>query len=451
MSADKISELVVAARPEGLEETSDGLEQIEERFDETAESFDDTTSQFEDLQSRWQGAMTAIVTGLSVAVGGLLSTVPVLGEVMGGLGSILEAIGFQIDQVLRPALMPLTKRLYDVSAAIFQLDGRVADLFGLWSLFTTAILGAGTALLGFIGYTQGLAAAFGAVTGGISGAISAIGTMVSTIGSAVATIVSGSTALAAGLGVAIGTLGVFALEVSGVLDAVKGLGSWIGNQLPASVRDGFVALIPIVSGPISIIGAAILGFVQGVLEGGLSAGVDKAVSNTKAVLGVFVGAWRRTLNRAGNFIAGLIDTVTNMGGDIRTELTDLASSAVQWGKDLVDSLIKGMQEKLPDLRSAAKGLAETIDKYMPGSPAETGPLSNLDESGPGLVNTLSRGMTNNVGQAESAASQVAGGADPSGFGANRSKAPRVFLDGREVSRGTSRYRDEGISRQGRFE
>jgi hypothetical protein len=449
MSGDEISELVVAARPEGLEETSDGLEQIEQRFDETAESFDETTAEFEDLQSRWQGAMTAIVTGLSVAVGGLLSTVPVLGEVMGGLGSILEAIGFQIDQVLRPALMPLTKRLFDVSAAIFQLDGRVADLFGLWSLFTTAIFGAGTALLGFIGYTQGLGAAFGAVTGAISGAIGAVKSMVTIVGQAVTTIVSGSTALAVGLGAAIGTLGVFALEISGVLDAVKNFGKWIGNKLPGSVRDGFLALIFAVTGPLSIIGAAIVGFVKGYLKGGLSEGIDGMVSSAKSALGVFEGVWRRAHNAVKDLIGGFIDAFRNMGESARDEFNDL--NVIQWGEDLVNGIITGIESKLDALRSAANSVAEVIRDRMPGSPAETGPLSDLDESGPGLVQTLSRGMTANIGQAQSAASEVAAGADPSGFGAQRSRAPSIILDGREVSRGTSRYRDDGISRQGRFE
>lgn len=121
-----VEELTVALKQDGMRETTSGLENVENKFDDTASSVDDSATEMTGFASKFKGAMGAVVAGLAVAAGGLLSQVPVIGEAFGGLASVFDAIVFQIDQKLRPALQPVTDGFYDLSAAIFEGDWQQA-------------------------------------------------------------------------------------------------------------------------------------------------------------------------------------------------------------------------------------------------------------------------------------------------------------------------------------
>jgi len=80
-------------------------------------------------------------------------------------------------------------------------------------------------------------------------------------------------------------------------------------------------------------------------------------------------------------------------------------------------------------------------------------LSDLDETGPGLVDTFATGIEANVGRAQKAGESVAGAAQPEGestqdFAAGRTIENRLFIDGREVTRGTEQYRNDETTRRG---
>lgn len=201
-----IEELVVRAKPEGIEETSEGFDQMQEDLDEVEEGMDETAGSMEDASNKWRGAMGSIVTGLAVGTAGILSQVPVLGEALGGLLSIVDGLAYQMDQVLRPVLQPVTSAFYDFSGAIFELDGIAGDIVGV---LTT----------------------IGAVIGTVAGVAKLLGTSLTaligwfaSLGPAIAGITAGAAALAAGVGVIIGLLGVLILEMTGVLDWFHQLG-----------------------------------------------------------------------------------------------------------------------------------------------------------------------------------------------------------------------------------
>lgn len=183
--ANEVEELVVAARPEGIDETVDGLEDMEGQFDETADSMGETADEFAGLQQKWQGAMGALVSGLAVAAAGLLSQVPVIGEAMAGLGAIVEGVAFQMDKVLRPALQPITDLFFQVSEMVFEAEGALG-----------ALIGVGATVVSVLGLLVGVIAAVGAVlpsltaAGALGTAIAGLKTLIVTIGGVVASFVS---------------------------------------------------------------------------------------------------------------------------------------------------------------------------------------------------------------------------------------------------------------------
>lgn len=160
-----------------------------------------------------------------------------------------------------------------VAGSLGGLAGRIVGITGV----SAAASGALSTLTGWLsGLT--LSGVVGSVTGAISGFAGWLAA-----GSA------GALAFAGAIGAGLGLLGVWVLEVTGALDAVKRFGAWVGNQLPGSVRDGLLQIISIVAGPLAALG----GFIVGTLEGGFGEGVRRA----REVIGIFVGAWKRNINR----------------------------------------------------------------------------------------------------------------------------------------------------------
>lgn len=210
MSGNEIQNLLVRIEPEGVDETTEDLAEQSDQFEETAETADEQTGRLEDFSQKWQGAMTTIVAGLAIAAAGLLSQVPVLGEALGGIIAVIEAIAFQMDQVLRPVLQPITRGFFQLSGAIFGLKGVAGDIVGiLATIGATLSVVAGAALAA--------ATAFGTSLSGVASTLAGLG-------GTIAGVSAGLVAIAASIGIIIGLLGVLVLELTGVLDFFEQLG-----------------------------------------------------------------------------------------------------------------------------------------------------------------------------------------------------------------------------------
>lgn len=239
----EVEELVVAMRGEGLDETTGQLESAEESMGDSADEMGDSADEMEGFASRWQGAMTAIVTGLAVASAGLLAQVPVVGELMQGLLSVIEAIAFQMDQVLRPVLEPLTDGFFKLSDAIFNADGIIGDIIGVLGTLV-AIAGLALGVLAFTGIGPSATAALGAVAAGAKAAAIAIAGVISSISLLAAAII-------AIIALIVLLVAAFATDFmgirSGTVNALEGAADAIGSFTNTVVSE-FKSLIGQASG-----------------------------------------------------------------------------------------------------------------------------------------------------------------------------------------------------------
>jgi len=78
--------------------------------------------------------------------------------------------------------------------------------------------------------------------------------------------------------------------------------------------------------------------------------------------------------------------------DARNSLRQLASDAFDSGKSLITSFARGVKAAASAAIDAVKRLVARIRAHLPSSPAQIGPLSDLDKVGPGLVNTIKHGI-----------------------------------------------------------
>lgn len=273
-------EFLIAIREEGSELVRDSLEEVATQFNEVVQEVAKGADELEGFSELYVGAAAVAVTGLTVAAAGLLSQVPIVGSLFEALGGIIEAIAYQMDSVLRPALTPVLNFLYDLEAVIYEADGPLAKFLATLISFAAILVSIGGSLFLTVAALGGLKVAFVA---GLA-ALKAIGV-----------------AIAGVLGSILGLPLALALAVAAVIAfAVAYLTNWRGT------RDKTNEIIGKIWGYIVGLGSDILDWAKG---------LD---------LSDFLGKFK------------------DIGSDVKEYLDDLATAMIQKGKDIINSLVDGM-------------------------------------------------------------------------------------------------------------
>lgn len=175
--------------------------------------------------------------------------------------------------------------------------------------------------------------------------------------------------------------------------------------------------------------------------------------------------WGRALQRLLDLASAFLPNVDQLFADLRDDIWGtfqrIISDAFRSGRSIVQSLIDGLRSKLTSLRSWVNRVAGMVRDHLPGSDARRGPLSDLSQTGPALVDTFTEGMQSRTGQLSAASGRVATAADPRGQGTgtgasgggdtavisqleslaramtNNTVEVPVNLDSREVARGVA--------------
>ena len=358
-------ELIVAITSEGVSETRDDLEGVESAMEDTADSAGNSAEELEGFSQRFQGALSAAVAALAVGAAGVLSQVPAIGEAMSGLFAIVEALAFQMDSVLRPALSPITDFFFDVANAIFEADGALGTLIGVIG----SLLSIGVILIPTIAAIGSQIGIFATTSAGV---VSILGSLAGVVGTVATAIAGLPVAIALGVAAIVAFATAYAFNLGGVRD--------ITNDLLGQVWDFFVGL-----------------------ASDLSSWAGELASD----------AW----DWGSNLVNGLLDGIRDFGSgifewftDLASDLTgwaaDLADSAFDWGSDLIDTLLDGIRSGVDGIGGVMDTVAGEIDAFLPSSDADTGPLATLSLSGTGLIQTLTDGISGGVGTVNAAITEI---------------------------------------------
>ncbi|AGC34500.1 tail tape measure protein [Haloarcula virus HVTV-2] len=234
----------------------------------------------------------------------------------------------------------------------------LASMVGRLILQYTAlggILGTATKLFGglarVVKWIAGLPLASWAATAGgafksgllwvFRGLVSIGGTLLSWGSSFVSWLAAGSAgalAFAAAIGFVIGMIGVWILEITGVLDWIGKLGQALGTSLPGWARDGLLAVIGIFVGGLAVLGGLVIGFI----EGGFSGAWNRAAQ----IVDIFFGSFKRTFNRIANWGSGLVSGFT------------------QWWVDFKNNAISEVESFISTILTKAGDLGTDISKHI---------------------------------------------------------------------------------------
>lgn len=261
--------------------------------------------------------------------------------------------------------------------------------------------------------------------------------------------------LGQGLAFLTGVLGAATLALGAEIAATKiaaaASGTYVGAALAKAgaaftAASGFLA-VSVAGAPVWAILLAIIGVTAALVAiwRGDLLGINDDVRAGFAALG-----------EAAGWVHDKIDGLINIGGSLIKLFGTLAAAGtlaplalflrlgdrirdVDWrgiGRSIPRMIAGGIRDAFPAASAAIGGLATLLRARLPFSPAETGPLSDLDAAGPALVQTLASGIDSEapalsasleralavgsaitrpqrraVGMATDAASSAAGGGD----------------------------------------
>ena len=133
-----------------------------------------------------------------------------------------------------------------------------------------------------------------------------------------------------------------------------------------------------------------------------------AVSNAMITLKkVIVSVWNTIRNAVVNTAVGIKNGIVNGFTAAINWIKGLASSAWNWGADIIDGIINGITSKVTDLVNSVKDVANSISEYLHFSVPDKGPLASFEEWMPDFMNGLADGIKRNKAVVEKAVKSVA--------------------------------------------
>lgn len=105
----------------------------------------------------------------------------------------------------------------------------------------------------------------------------------------------------------------------------------------------------------------------------------------------------------------IIEAVVNIGKKVRDKVKDMISRGPkQWGRDMLDTFVSGIKERIGKITDTVKGVANTIKSYLHFSVPDIGPLADADTWMPDFMDLLSSGIDTNKFKVTNAIDDLAG-------------------------------------------
>ena len=257
------------------------------------------------------------------------------------------------------------------SGKVSSLGNAISDLGDKFGLDVVSNLGemisafgdGASSILGFAGTVSQVVSAGSELLSAL-GSMESVGGLLSTIGSA----------LSSGLG------GI-ASTIAGAVGSVGSLGSV------------FAGLASTASGAVGSIGAALTGLVGATGPVGIVIAAVTALGGTLLV----AGADGDTLG----------EKLSNVFNGIGQTISNLVSSAFNWGRDLIEGIGEGIASAANWLFSGVKSIAQGIASFLHFSRPDKGPLREYEQWMPDMIAGMARGIRLNTGVLEGAAQDAA--------------------------------------------
>lgn len=114
-----------------------------------------------------------------------------------------------------------------------------------------------------------------------------------------------------------------------------------------------------------------------------------------AVKNITSSAWENIKNAAVNGAHNIGNAVRSLPSEIGRILGNLGSSALKWGKDMIDGFVNGIKSKYNDVKNAVTGIGDKVKSLMHFTEPDEGPLKDFNSWAPDMIRNYAKGITDN--------------------------------------------------------
>lgn len=222
----------------------------------------------------------------------------------------------------------------------------------------------------------------------------------------------------------------------------EGLKTNVGSLVDSAIvmiqtlADGLIASLPILIENVPLIVSNIANIINenapklvfaaaeiiAKLVAGLIQNIPVIVANLPQIIKAIVDTitafnW---LNLGATIIKGLSGGISGMGGTvkdavasiidkIKASFSELPKMALQWGKDLISGIVKGITSSAGNIVNAVSGIASTITNWLHFSRPDVGPLRYYESWMPDFMQGLANGIAQNQYLVENALRNLTNG------------------------------------------
>ena len=106
-------------------------------------------------------------------------------------------------------------------------------------------------------------------------------------------------------------------------------------------------------------------------------------------------------------VSGIYNTIKTGFDNAVSFIKNLASSAFNWGADIINGIVNGIKSCIGKIKDAVGDVAETIRSFLHFSVPDEGPLTDYESWMPDFMGGLAKGIEQSRGLIEKAVSGVA--------------------------------------------
>lgn len=147
------------------------------------------------------------------------------------------------------------------------------------------------------------------------------------------------------------------------------------------------------------------------MKSGIGSAWDSIKSHTSSAWsGIKSGlssAWDGIKNGLSSFGSAFAEKWNSISEGVKDTVGNLVSSALTWGKDLVQNFVSGITGMIGKVKDAVGSVASAVKSFLGFSEPEKGPLSNFHTYAPDMIDLFTKGIYDNMRQVETASSDLA--------------------------------------------
>nr|DAR79734.1 MAG TPA: tail tape measure protein [Caudoviricetes sp.] len=327
-------------------------------------------------------------------------------KIWGNIKTILTAVW----QGIKNVAIPIFQTIWGVIKTVFEAIGKIidkiapqfvnlADQLANGNIDTDKWVKVGEAIAKIIAVIVGVVAAVKtviAVVRTVTSVVKGVSAVISFVSSPVGLVI----------------LAIMALIAVGILlyknwDKIKAF----AIRIWTAIKDFFVNIFTSIGNFFTSIWEGISTFFSGVWNGiketvsGAVSAVWETISTVFSTIwefisGVATNIWTSITTAFTNILSSITGTIGNIKDSIVTGFTAaidwikaLPAQAVQWGKDIIDSIVSGIKSAVSKVGEAVSGVASKIKGFLGFSEPDEGPLSDFHTYMPDMIDLMAKGIS----------------------------------------------------------